>query len=161
MSGNKTITQLMRLLMKPITIKLDLKPVPASRPRIPRFGKAYFPKTYSKWRSDAHRIVAEVTNQLAIPLVADCLFAIPRAKTSKLIVPWGDGDNFEKALYDFIVRKGFLQDDKWITTGHWRKRFLPHGCVGYTLITLTKEMEEIDIEYETKGNGFRNRGDMF
>jgi len=45
-----------------------------------------------------------------------------------------------------IQKKGYLADDKWITTGHWRKRFLPFGTVGYTEITLTEETEEIDIE---------------
>lgn len=77
---------------------------------------------------------------------AEVLFAIPRAKTSKLIVPWGDGDNFEKALYDMLVRQGYMEDDKWLTTATWRKRFIPHGMEGYTLITLTDEDEEIDLD---------------
>jgi Holliday junction resolvase RusA-like endonuclease len=75
----------------------------------------------------------------------DVLFAIPRAKTSKLVVPWGDGDNFEKGLYDLLTRLGYLEDDKWITTATWRKRFLSHGTEGYTLITIEKESEDIDI----------------
>ena len=83
---------------------------------------------------------------LAVPIQVDVLFAIPRAKTSKLVIPWGDGDNFEKALYDLLTRLGYLEDDKWITTGTWRKRFLPHGTEGYTLITITDETEEIDLE---------------
>jgi Holliday junction resolvase RusA-like endonuclease len=73
------------------------------------------------------------------------MFAIPRARTSKLVVPWGDGDNFEKALYDLLTRQGYLEDDKWITTATWRKRFLPHGEVGYTEITIEDEDEEIDL----------------
>lgn len=73
------------------------------------------------------------------------LFAIPRARTSKLIVPMGDGDNFEKALYDMLTRKKYLLDDKWITTAVWRKRFLPFGAEGYTDIVIKKDFEEIDI----------------
>lgn len=75
------------------------------------------------------------------------MFAIPRARTSTLLVPQGDGDNFEKAIYDLLQRKGYLSDDKWITTCKgWRKRFLPFGEVGYTEIKLEKDYEEIDIE---------------
>ncbi len=132
--------------MKAITIRIPVKPVPASRPRIPRYGKPYFPKTYRKWRDDAKEVVPSSTLALAVPIQVDVLFAIPRAKTSKLVIPWGDGDNFEKALYDLLTRLGYLEDDKWITTGTWRKRFLPHGTEGYTLITITAETEEIDLE---------------
>lgn len=73
------------------------------------------------------------------------MFAIPRARTSKLVVPMGDGDNFEKALYDLLQRKGYLLDDKWITTATWRKRFLPFGADGYTEITIEKEEEDVDL----------------
>ena len=133
--------------MKAVKIRIAVKPVPASRPRIPRYGKPYFPKTYRKWRDDAKRVLPDyVGNPLDFPVTVDVLFAIPRAKTSKLIVPWGDGDNFEKGLYDLLTRKKYLEDDKWITTATWRKRFLPHGCEGYCTITITEETEEIDIE---------------
>lgn len=79
------------------------------------------------------------------PVKVTVLFAIPRAKTSKLIVPMGDGDNFEKALYDMMQRKKYLLDDKWITTGTWRKRFLPFGEVGYSECVVEEETEEIDL----------------
>lgn len=78
-------------------------------------------------------------------MVADVLIAVPRSKTSKLIVPVGDGDNYEKAIFDMVQKRGWLADDKWITTGHWRKRFLPHGTVGFTRVEFTPETEEIDI----------------
>ena len=57
----------------------------------------------------------------------------------------GDGDNFEKALYDLLQRKRYLSDDKWITTATWRKRFLPSGEIGYSEITIYREDEDIDI----------------
>jgi Holliday junction resolvase RusA-like endonuclease len=76
----------------------------------------------------------------------DVLFAIPRAKSSKLIVPAGDGDNFEKALYDLLTRKAYLSDDKWITTATWRKRFLPAGQNGYCKITIMKEKDSVNID---------------
>jgi Holliday junction resolvase RusA-like endonuclease len=132
--------------MKPLTIKIPVKPVPASRPRVPRYGKPYFAKTYRKWRDDAAKVVPTSQRLIAHPVRVDVVFAVPRAKTSKLIVPWGDGDNFEKALYDMLVRKGYLEDDKWITTGQWKKRFLPFGQKGYTLVTISDELEDIDLQ---------------
>ena len=80
------------------------------------------------------------------PVHVEVLFAIPRAKTSKLIVPMGDGDNFEKALYDLLQRKGYLMDDKWITSALWFKRFLPFGADGYTEIIIRKEDGSIDLD---------------
>lgn len=79
------------------------------------------------------------------PVKVNVIFAIPRARTSTLIVPMGDGDNFEKALYDLLQRKRYLSDDKWITSATWRKRFLPFGAEGYTEITIDREDEAIDI----------------
>lgn len=117
---------------------------------MPRYGKPYFLKTYKKWRDDADRSVENYPHEpLDFPVRATVLFAVPRSRTSTLIVPQGDGDNFEKALYDFLQRKEFLLDDKWITTATWRKRFLPFGCEGYTECILESETEEIDIAPET------------
>lgn len=127
-----------------MTILIPVKPVPASRPRIPRYGKPYFPKTYKKWRDDARKADVASTLQIAYPVELDVLFALPRAKTSKLIVPVGDGDNYEKALYDHLVRMGYLLDDKWITTATWRKRFLPYGSEGYALVIIKEETDELD-----------------
>ena len=79
------------------------------------------------------------------PVAVEVLFAIPRARTSSLTVPQGDGDNFEKALYDFLQRKGFLTDDKWITSARWRKRFLPFGTEGYTEVTIRREQDDIEL----------------
>jgi len=79
------------------------------------------------------------------PVMVTVMFAIPRARTSKLVVPLGDGDNFEKGLYDLLQRKKYLLDDKWITTGLWRKRFLSFGEEGYCLVTIKEERDDIDI----------------
>lgn len=83
--------------------------------------------------------------EIDFPVRVEVLFAIPRAKTSKLMVPVGDGDNFEKALYDLLQRKGYLMDDKWITSACWRKRFLPFGMDGYTRVTIREDNDDLDI----------------
>lgn len=113
---------------------------------MPRYGKPYFAKTYKAWRDTAHRLVPEHSGEpIEEPARVDVLFAIPRARTSKLVVPHGDGDNFEKALYDLLVRKKYLLDDKWITTGLWKKRFLDWEEDGYTEVTISEETDDIDL----------------
>ncbi len=113
-----------------------------------RWG-TYYSKTYKQWLSVAENLLdANTGTPLEIPVVVNVLIAVPRSKTSKLIVPVGDGDNYEKALYDMLQKRGWLADDKWITTGHWRKRFLPHGCVGFTEVEITEETEDVDLEGE-------------
>jgi len=82
---------------------------------------------------------------IASPSLVIVLFAIPRSKASKLIVPVGDIDNYQKAIFDLLQARQYLADDKWITTVTAKKRFLPAGTVGYTLISLMDEPEEIDI----------------
>ena len=132
--------------MQDLTIRIPLRPVAASRPRIPRYGKPYFPKTYKKWRDDADLVVPEFTGTpIEFPVAVTVMFAIPRARTSQLIVPVGDVDNFEKGLYDLLTRKLYLLDDKWITSTECRKRFLPFGEDGYCTVTIKKETEEIDL----------------
>ena len=84
------------------------------------------------------------------PVTVTVLFAIPKARTSKLIVPMGDGDNFEKAIYDLLQRKRYLSDDKWIVSGTWDKRFLPFGADGYTEITIHKYEGSMYVD-ETDG----------
>ena len=128
-------------------IRLRTKPVPASRPRVTRWG-VYYTKTYKAWIMVAEHLLPDhVGTPLEVPVQATVLFAIPRSRTSKLVVPVGDGDNYEKAIFDILQKKGYLADDKWITTAIWRKRFLPHGCEGFTEVELTPDTEEIDIEY--------------
>ena len=82
---------------------------------------------------------------LAIPMSAIVTFAIPRSRTGKLTTPVGDGDNYEKAIYDLLQSKNYIEDDRWIVSATWRKRFVPYAHPGYTMITLFREHEEIEL----------------
>jgi Holliday junction resolvase RusA-like endonuclease len=85
------------------------------------------------------------SSPIAVPVQAFLVFAIPRSKSGKLLTPVGDGDNYEKAIYDLIQAKGYLEDDRLITTGTWAKRFLPYKSQGYTSLRLYAEHEEIEL----------------
>lgn len=127
------------------TIRVSLTPVPASRPRVGRWG-TYYSKRYKQWMIDAAALLPiSKAPPLDTPLTLAVIFAIPRSKHSKLITPVGDGDNYEKAIFDLLQKQGYIADDRLITTCVWRKRFLPWGKDGYISITMTKETEEIDL----------------
>ncbi len=80
------------------------------------------------------------------PVSVYVLFAIPRSRTGQLETPVGDGDNYEKALFDMLQKKGYLKDDRQITTCTWRKRFVSYGDSGYSEITIREETDDIEIE---------------
>ena len=127
-----------------LTLTVPLTPVPAIRPRVTRWG-TYYGKRYKEWRAQSADLVPPSTLSLALPMRAEVLFSIPRSKTGRLATPVGDGDNYEKAIYDLIQSKGYIEDDRWITSATWRKRFVAHGLAGYTTIILTPDNEEIEL----------------
>ncbi len=85
------------------------------------------------------------TTTVEQPVTICVTFAVPRSRTGKLSTLVGDGDNYEKAIYDLIQTKKYLSDDRLITTATWRKRFVAYGEQGYTEITMYAETEEIEL----------------
>lgn len=130
-------------------MKFLLRPVPASRAKVPRRGKPYYPKRYNKWRQTAFQQVPTYTQEaIAKPVLVNVWVVIPRAKHSKLIVPAGDGDNYEKSLYDMLQAKGYLQDDKFIVGGEWQKVFAPYDKTGYAIVDIFECPEYKDLTEE-------------
>jgi len=81
----------------------DINPVPASRPRVSKWG-TYYGKTYKAFRAAFAAEVEEFRKDFR-PLLADKLkvkavFNVVRPKTTKLVHPRGDIDNYLKALFD-------------------------------------------------------------
>ena len=58
------------------------------------------------------------------PVVVRVSFVCHRPRTTKRSYPRGDGDNFEKAVYDVITKKGYWEDDDQIVKACWEKRFV-------------------------------------
>jgi Holliday junction resolvase RusA-like endonuclease len=112
---------------------------------VPRFGKPYYGKRYSEWMRAAVLLIPAHYEPIECRVTVDVIFAIQRSKTGKLDTPVGDGDNYEKAIYDMLQKTGVLKDDRQITRGTWRKRFVPYGEQGYTSITIRPDLEEIDV----------------
>lgn len=122
----------------------DTAPVPASRPRVSKFG-TYYGKRYKAFRKAFQQEVAEFRKGFR-PLTADRLnasvvFCVPRPKTTKLVVPRGDIDNYVKALFDGC-NELVWRDDTQVTGLHAQKMWSDNHQ-GY----MTLDVEEIPDEW--------------
>jgi len=112
---------------------------------VTRWG-VHYGKRYKEWRAASAKLLEVLDEPLVtVPCRVEVLFAIPRSKSGQLKTPVGDGDNYEKAIYDLMQNNNWLQDDRLIVSAHWDKRFLPAGSDGYTQITLWEFTGDIEI----------------
>lgn len=119
---------------------LGLSPVPASRPRVTRWG-TYYTKTYKAWIAAAEKAIPQSRDPLTGPLTISVEFVVQRPKTSKRAYPKGDIDNYEKAVYDMLTKRGYWHDDdQLVTTSTVTKRFTEPGEEpGFTVIVNAQE----------------------
>lgn len=114
-------------------IVLRLPPVPASRPRFRAFktrdGRAvtstYYAGPYKKFLDEADKAIPPAERKFPGPVQVDATFYVPRPKTTKLARPKGDIDNYLKAIFDVITRKGYWLDDDEIVSVTASKQFTP------------------------------------
>lgn len=103
------------------------KPVPASRPRVTRWG-TYYSKTYTAWRNEAASVLREALTKFDGQLAVLTEVVAPRPKTTKLRAPRGDIDNFEKAAWDAVTSSGAAwRDDAQIVATVTTKRYAEDG----------------------------------
>lgn len=126
-------------------LRLDLNPVPASRPRVSKWG-TYYGKRHKAFRSAALALLSEMREQGNLPqapkggrLWVRVGFHVQRPKTSKLTEPRGDIDNYIKILLDCC--NGHLwEDDVQVQRICAYKRFADGE--GYILIWIKEESNE-------------------
>lgn len=103
-----------------------LRPVPASRPRVGRWG-TYYLKTYNTWRREAQAFLRDAKsppNALSGPLAIITEVIYPRPQRITRWWPRGDTDNYEKATWDSITSaKKFWADDDQIVLNLTTKRY--------------------------------------
>jgi Holliday junction resolvase RusA-like endonuclease len=103
-------------------VSFMLNPVPASRPRVTRWG-TYYAKTYTDWRKQAMALIKEQSETIGNHVTVLVEQIVSKPKTSKKLFPRGDVDNYAKAPTDILTTKKFWKDDDLIT-GLWTsKRF--------------------------------------
>lgn len=110
-----------------MNLSLDLNPVPASRPRVTRWG-VYYGKKYTEFRKDAVKVVSvlpeslpDITLPLLGQLEVSATFHVKKPKTSKLKHPRGDIDNYLKTLD--ILNGVVWKDDVQIVIIHGEKKW--------------------------------------
>ena len=95
-----------------------INPVAASRPRVTTKGHTYYAGPYKEFRKDIKPLVEELAKgfvPLVGPLSVDVDIWVRRPKSTKLLYPRADIDNYLKAIFDCF--NGILwEDDKQITT---------------------------------------------
>lgn len=121
--------------------RFDINPVSASRPRVSRYGHAYFSGPYKAFRevcdTDKWQFV-EGVEPSAAPLKVDVECYVKRPKTTKLQYPKPDVDNYAKAILD-QMNEVLWEDDKQIIDLSISKSWSEAGEEGY----FTVNVEEI------------------
>jgi Holliday junction resolvase RusA-like endonuclease len=116
------------------SLSLPLDPVPASRPRVTRWG-VYYGKRYTEFRKRGGEVLAEFdwspALRTALPLLGrlriHVVFNVVKPKTTKRVSPNGDVDNYLKTL---DILNGILwKDDTQIEIIHACKNFADKGSI--------------------------------
>lgn len=110
-----------------------ISPVAASRPRVSRHG-AYFAGPYKVFRSDCVDVIDFVLGPdfqpYEQPIKVDVELFVRRPKTTKLVMPKADIDNFLKAVFDSLNKKLWV-DDNIIQSVYATKQWAEVGEDGY------------------------------
>ena len=96
-----------------VVLHLPIAPVPASRPRVSKWG-TYYGKTYSAFRKEAAKVIdAELENDpLEGGLEVSLWFFCKKPKTTRREEPRGDVDNYIKAILASCNGKVWVDDDQ-------------------------------------------------
>lgn len=122
------------------TIRIDAQPVPASRPRVTRWG-VYYLKTYATWMKVAKSSLKKGWLNLppTEPLFVVVHSVAEKPRTSKKLWPTGDVDNLAKGPLDAVTQAtGWWTDDDQITSLLSVKRWTKPGETAHTLIELRR-----------------------
>lgn len=115
-----------------VTGRLALPPRPASRPQFTcrgRFAVAYNDPKYKAWLADATELLAlqpipEGWDKDA-PFAVRLRFNVLKPRTSKLLYPKPDIDNYEKSFLDAVTKVGTIwADDSQVIALPTAKRFV-------------------------------------
>ena len=115
--------------MNSLLLQIPVTPVPASRPRVSKWG-TYYGKRYSAYRKEAKPAVqaAYGGEPLQCGLEVHAIFYCKRPKTTKRRDPRGDVDNYVKAILDSC--NGIVWDDddqilRLTASKRWEDEFGP------------------------------------
>jgi len=112
--------------MTTFSIVVPVKPQPASRPRISKFG-SYYTQGYKDFRSETYRFLKKIRDDYpaeegVFSVSVEFICKKPKKPTNPY--PRGDVDNYLKGIIDSLVYAGmFFNDDIQITHMEGTKRY--------------------------------------
>lgn len=122
-----------------MSLTIPLNPVPASRPRVGKWGVHYL-KTYATWKKQAVLYLPEGREApFTGPLAVYSEFIVKKAKTTKRKWPIGDTDNYEKATWDAITScESVWTDDDQILWNLSHKRYVTEDEQPHTNVLIVE-----------------------
>lgn len=123
-----------------LALRLNLTPTPASRPRVPRKGRPYYPVQYRTWRAQALDKLIDLAPPEPIegPVVVVAEHVLPKPKTRTKSYPRGDVDNYAKATLDSMTHAEFWRDDDQVDALVTTKRYVNDDEEPHTKIYMFK-----------------------
>ncbi len=131
-----------------ISLRLPIDPVPASRPRVTRWG-TYYGKRHQAFRVEALALLEKLREEGILPkepspekLTVIVAFKVKKPRTSKLVTPRGDIDNYSKVFLDCctgFVWRDDVQIEKLQATKAWAK---DEGYIDLTVLENSHESED-------------------
>jgi Holliday junction resolvase RusA-like endonuclease len=131
--------------MKITNLFIPVKPVPASRPRVTRWG-TYFTKTYTDFRNECYLFLKPLAkkypaNDSMYSVSVDFIMRKPKCPSN--YYPVSDVDNLAKGILDALVKcELFFIDDIQIIELKVRKRYQKENETFGMRITITELSEE-------------------
>lgn len=118
----KVLSRVVGSAGRSVEFTIPMKPVPASRPRVSRWG-TYYGKTYEGWRKAAAAHVPEVTPPFTGRLAALLVYVLPPFKSVDREWPKGDVDNYAKAILDAVTstQRVWTDDDQVCLTVEYKR----------------------------------------
>lgn len=117
------------------TLTVFLPPTVASRPRVTRWG-TYYAATYKNYMAALDDAIPAATITHEGKLIVDVEFVCKKPKTTKRITPLGDIDNYLKAIFDALTKKGYWTDDDIVVRVVAGKRFAVEDEEPHTYIDI-------------------------
>ena len=118
-------------------VEIGLAPVPASRPRVTKWG-TYYTATYKDWKTAAQGFFPQCPEVLQGALAVELSVICKRPVKLTIAIPKGDVDNYAKAALDAVNDAGLWEDDKQVTHLTVSKRYAQPGETPRTIITIRR-----------------------